>query len=634
MLNVDEFETVEVETDVLILGGGMSGCGVAYETAQWAKDKGLSVAWVEKSAIDRSGAIAMGLSAINTYIGLREGDNTCEQYVEYVRQDLMGGIREDLSYDVARHVDGSVHLFEKWGLPIWLEDDGTYVHEGRWQIMINGESYKVIVAEAAKNSFKELGDKGEIYERVMISHLLLDESKDNTVAGAVGFSTRENKFYVFKARSVYCGMGGAVHVFRPRSTGEGLGRAWYPPWNSGSTYALCTLAGAEMTQMEVRFIPARYKDGYGPVGAWFLLFKAVVKNAYGENYVETRADELANWAPYGTAKPVPTCLRNHLQMLDNMEGRGPHYMMTNEAIERLAAEGDPSEAQAKLKELESEAWEDFLDMTIAQAMLWAGQNIRPEERPSEILPSEPVFIGSHAGATGAWCSGPADIAPPEYNWGYNRMTTVNGLFTAGDGCGASGHKFSSGSFTEGRIAGKSMVKYAVDNTDAPTVSAETVAKMKETVLKPAKIFADHCNETTDPDINTNYIRPRMFMFRENKIMDEYCGGIGTNYTTNAKAMERGFELLEFLREDSEKLAAEDLHELMRCWENVHRMWVAETHMRHIDHRKETRWPGYYYRSDYTGLDQENWNVFNNSKRDPKTGEWEMKKVEIKHILPE
>jgi hypothetical protein len=32
-------------------------------------------------------------------------------------------------------------------------------------------------------------------------------------------------------------------------------------------------AGAELTMMENRFVPARFKDGYGPVGAWFLLFK-------------------------------------------------------------------------------------------------------------------------------------------------------------------------------------------------------------------------------------------------------------------------------------------------------------------------------------------------------------------------
>ena len=179
----------------------------------------------------------------------------CEDYVRYVRNDLMGITREDLVYDIARHVDSSVHLFEKWGLPIWMDAEGKYVHEGRWQLMINGESYKVIVAEAAKNALAKHGD--EYFERVFITDPLMDGDR---VAGAVGFSTRENKFYVFKAKAVLAAMGGAVHVFKPRSTGEGLGRAWYPPWNSGSSLYFTLIAGAEQTCQEVRFIPVRFKD--------------------------------------------------------------------------------------------------------------------------------------------------------------------------------------------------------------------------------------------------------------------------------------------------------------------------------------------------------------------------------------
>jgi hypothetical protein len=52
----------------------------------------------------------------------------------------------------------------------------------------------------------------------------------------------------------------------------------------------------------------------------------------------------------------------------------------------------------KMRELESEAWEDFLDMTISQAFLWAATNTAPEQRPSEISAAEPYFIGSHSGA--------------------------------------------------------------------------------------------------------------------------------------------------------------------------------------------------------------------------------------------
>jgi adenylylsulfate reductase subunit A len=30
------------------------------------------------------------------------------------------------------------------------------------------------------------------------------------------------------------------------------------------------MSGAKLVLMENRFVPARFKDGYGPVGAWFL----------------------------------------------------------------------------------------------------------------------------------------------------------------------------------------------------------------------------------------------------------------------------------------------------------------------------------------------------------------------------
>ncbi len=85
-----DFETVRVDTDLLILGGGMSACGAAFEASYWAKKHGLKVTVVDKAAMDRSGAVAMGLSAINQYIGYGKGQNTVEDYVKYVRQDLMG----------------------------------------------------------------------------------------------------------------------------------------------------------------------------------------------------------------------------------------------------------------------------------------------------------------------------------------------------------------------------------------------------------------------------------------------------------------------------------------------------------------------------------------------------------------
>ena len=621
------FETVEVTTDLLIMGGGMSACGAAVEAAYWAKKHNLKVTLVDKAAMDRSGAVAMGLSAINQYVDLKSGKNTVKDYVEYVRNDLMGVCREDLVANIARHVDSTVHLFEKWGLPIWKDEEGNYVHEGRWQLMINGESYKVIVAEAAKNA---LGIDN-IYERIFIVDPLMDGDK---CTGAVGFSVRENKFYVFKAKAVIACMGGAVHVFKPRSTGEGLGRAWYPPWNSGSSAYFTMKAGAEMTCQEVRFIPVRFKDAYGPVGAWFLLFKSRAISAVAGEYMVERRDELEKWLPYGKVKQIPANLRNWLGMLDVMEGKGPIYMKTEEAIGKIAEEykDDQKAYKNKMKELEAEAWEDFLDMTISQAVLWASTNVKPEEKPSEIAAAEPYFIGSHSGASGAWVSGPKDLAPGDYFWGYANMTTVKGLFAAGDASGASSHKFSSGSHAEGRIAAKGAIEYIVKEDPQNNYDDAKIEEMKNMILAPLDRFAEHNKETSDPDVNPNYIRPKMFMFRLQKIMDEYAGGVTSQFMTNNFLLEKGLELLEMLKEDSEKLAAEDLHELMRCWENVQRMWQAESHVRTIQFRDETRWPGYYYRADKPAIDNENWLKFANIKWNRETGEWETMTREIQQLF--
>jgi adenylylsulfate reductase subunit A len=617
-MNTDNFETIVVETDLLILGGGMAACGAAFEASHWAKKHNMRVTVVDKAAMERSGAVAMGLSAINLYLGLAKGNNTVDDYVNYVKNDLMGVARTDLVANIARHVDSSVHLFEKWGLPIWKDEEGNYVNEGRWQIMIHGESYKNIVSEAAKTALKELGENGKYYERIFITEPIMDGDR---CIGAAGFSVRENKFYIFKARAVLDVMGGAVHVFRPRSVGEGMGRSWYPPFNSGASAYFTLKAGAEMTCQEVRFVPIRFKDSYGPVGAWFLLFKAKAVNAKGEDYMVTRAAELEKWGKYGTAKPTPANLRNYLMLQEVEEGNGPIFMKTDDAIRELAANiPDEKEAKRKLKELESEAWEDFLDMTISQALNWASHNIMPEETPSEISACEPYFISSHSGASGAWVSGPEDLAPAEYKWGYGNMTTAKGLFAAGDASGASSHKFSSGSFTEGRIAGKSALAFCVDHQDMPDISQERIEELKEKILQPLKTFEEHKDYANDEDVNPNFIKPKMFMFRLQKIMDEYAGGASVGFKTSKALLEKGLEYLEYMKEDSEKLAASNLNELMRCWENVHRMWQAESHIRTILFREETRWPGYYFRTDFPEL-KEDWEVFTNCKWNRETGEW-------------
>jgi adenylylsulfate reductase, subunit A len=637
----------EREVDLLIVGGGMAACGAAFEIKKWAPDKKILL--VDKAAMERSGAVAQGLSAINTFIG----DNTPDDYVRMVRNDLMGIVREDLIFDLGCHVDDSVYLFEEWGLPIWkrseegksmdgkkgqkmgtLKSGAQPVRTGKWQIMINGESYKRIVAEAAKLA---LGEEN-ILERVFIVELLLDANEPNRIAGAVGFSVRENKVYIIKTNAMVVACGGAVNIYQPRSVGEGKGRAWYPVWNAGSTYTLCMKVGAELTMMENRFTPSRFKDGYGPVGAWFLLFKAKTLNGLGEAYAGSAAakKELERYAPYGTAAITPTCLRNHLMLFEMKEGRGPIIMDTVTALAELGKTMDKKE----LKHLESEAWEDFLDMTCGQANLWCATDTEPEKKNSEVMPTEPYLLGSHSGCCGLWTSGPDyDWVPDAYKIQYkgkiyNRMTTVNGLFTAGDGVGASGHKFSSGSHAEGRIAAKSMARFVRDNAGFKPALKQSKEDLVALIYKPVRTYLDHSSYTTAEAVNPNYLKPEGMFYRLIKATHEYGAGTATYYMTSSKNLEIVMDLLQLMREDCEKLAAGDLHELMRAWEINHRIWTVESHLRHIQFRKETRYPGFYYQCDYPGQDDKNWFCFVNSKYDPKAGTWDIFKKEYIKIIPD
>lgn len=621
-------EVIEESCDILLIGGGMGACGAAYELGPWIEASGadISVKLVDKAAMDRSGAVAQGLSAINTYIGTEQDP---ADYARMVSNDLMGITRDDLAYDLGRHVDDSVHLFEEWGLPIWkqpgdenkpLAEGGMPVRSGKWQIMINGESYKWIVAEAAK---KALGTEN-IQERIFIVKLVNDKNDPSRIAGAVGFSTRENSIHVYTFKACLLVCGGAVNIFRPRSVGEGTGRAWYPVWNAGSTYSMAAEAGAELTMMENRFVPARFKDGYGPVGAWFLLFKAKATNAFGEVYMDKNKELLNDYPPYGLAKVPASCLRNHLMMKEMREGRGPIYMDTVTALGDLAKTMTPKE----IKHLEAEAWEDFLDMCIGQAGVWAGENIEPEKTNSELMPTEPYLLGSHSGCCGIWVSGPTDIGAPEaWSWGYRSMTTIKGLFTAADGVGASGHKFSSGSHAEGRLAAKAMVQYILDNKDWTPELDTSVEDLTADIYTPVRTYLEHKDYSTAIDVNPNYITPRMLQFRLQKMMDEYVAGVATMYQTNAKMLDVAEHKLGMLKEDAKKMRAKDLHELLRAWENYHRILTAEAHMKHIQFREESRYPGFYYRMDFNIVDEENWKCFVNSTYDKTTQTWNCFKVE-------
>ena len=123
-------------------------------------------------------------------------------------------------------------------------------------------------------------------------------------------------------------------------------------------------------------------------------------------------------------------------------------------------------------------------------------------------------MGSHATCSGAWCSGPEDVSPPEYFWGYNRMTTIEGLFGAGDAVGGTPHAFSSGSFTEGRLAAKAACKYIDDGKgEGIVVSEAQIERRGKEIFKPLEHYRIYRNAVVAGTVNPHYINPQQGLDR-------------------------------------------------------------------------------------------------------------------------
>src|SRR5262249_57488268 len=221
-------------------------------------------------------------------------------------------------------------------------------------------------------------------------------------------------------------------------------------------------------------------------------------------------------------------------------------------------------------------------------------NIDPAKTPSEVVLTEPYLMGSHASGTGAWVSGPQDIAPRDYFWGYNRMTTVRGLFAAGDGVGGSAHKFSSGSYTEGRLAGKGAIAYIYDSAAAPTIDQDRVDEITKELMRPLEVWEESRPGVTRGAVNPTALSPKQSLLRLQKIMDEYVAGQGSGYITNGPTLMRGLELLKMLKEDLPRMAASDRHDLLRAWEVWDRYYCAQAHAPPLPSPPQPPSPAHYY----------------------------------------
>lgn len=539
-----------IDTDVLIIGGGTAGC---FAGITLGKKKNLDVLIVEKANIVRSGCLAAGVNAINAYI---TKGRVPQDYVDYCKKDADGIVREDLLLSMSERLNHVTKVMEDLGLVILKDENGEYVARGNRNIKINGENIKPILADAVKKQ-----DNVTVINHLNITDFIVENNK---IKGAYGFDVNDAVFYEINAKAVLVATGGAAGLYRPNNPGFSRHKMWYPPFNTGAGYAMGINAGAEMTTFEMRFIALRCKDTIAPTGTIAQGVPAKQLNSNGEVY-ENKYGLTTSQRLYGT-------------VTENREGRGPCYLGTK-GISR---------------EQEEDLYKAYLNMAPSQTLKWLEAAGGPSEENVEIEGTEPYIVGGHT-ASGYWVDN-------------NRETTIHGLFAAGDVAGGCPQKYVTGALAEGEIAAQAIAERLEGSGKGFVVNEVADSELSENAFAKKSEYERFLNNKQGL-VDIEQTEEAM-----QKIMDQYAGGISTDYQYNEARLELADEKIKFLEKSIDNLAAQDADDLLRIYEIRERLTVCRSVIAHLKARKETRWHSFAENMDYPAK-SDDWLKYVNSRKE-------------------
>lgn len=539
-----------IDTDVLIIGGGTAGC---FAGITLGKKKDLDVLIVEKANIVRSGCLAAGVNAINAYI---TKGRVPQDYVDYCKKDADGIVREDLLLSMSERLNHVTKVMEDLGLVILKDENGDYVARGNRNIKINGENIKPILADAVKKQ-----DNVTVINHLNITDFIVE---NNEIKGVYGFDVNDAVFYEINAKAVLVATGGAAGLYRPNNPGFSRHKMWYPPFNTGAGYAMGINAGAEMTTFEMRFIALRCKDTIAPTGTIAQGVPAKQLNSNGEVY-ENKYGLTTSQRLYGT-------------VTENREGRGPCYLGT----------------KGISKEQEEDLYKAYLNMAPSQTLKWFEAAGGPSEENVEIEGTEPYIVGGHT-ASGYWVDN-------------NRETTIHGLYAAGDVAGGCPQKYVTGALAEGEIAAQAIAERITGSGKGFVVREASDEELSQEALEKKHEYESFLNNKQGL-VDIEQTEEAM-----QKIMDQYAGGISTDYQYNEARLELADEKIKFLEQSIDNLAAQDADDLLRIYEIRERLTVCRSVIAHLKARKETRWHSFAENMDYPAK-SDDWLKYVNSRKE-------------------
>lgn len=249
-----------IETDVLIIGGGIGGCCAAAK----AREKGLDVILIEKANIDRSGSAAQGIDHYEGFF-TRDGMTTLQNvHNEDWRLGRYGARYPNLNvkYRLYKNQFWVFEELEKLGVPMRWDDGEPYWipfsfvgwESKKTGLRVHWTNIKPILAKAVRKS------GARVLNRTMAVDLLTNNGR---VVGASTINVRTGEFIAIKAKATLIATGKMMRLYNPETPLPWKYKFRYhfcPASSAGDGYALVYRAGADLVNMDITGWTFRHRD--------------------------------------------------------------------------------------------------------------------------------------------------------------------------------------------------------------------------------------------------------------------------------------------------------------------------------------------------------------------------------------
>lgn len=604
--------------DVVVIGGGLSGCFAAMHAAR----RGCSVILLEKGATVRSGAGGMGTDhwmfcasdpackpgIKEIFHVFAESDPFCAGHLMWIIHNEAYEALLDLE-EIGVKIRDTEHDFE--GAPFRDPETGlmyAYDYDAKYCIRPFSWNQKIRLYE----ELKRLGVK--IYDRVMGTALLNEGGRPgNPVVGCTGINVRTGRFYVFQAKAVVMATAKPLRLWQWGSETCGSASAHDDPNGAGDGDVMAYRAGARLINMEAqgtggggqRMPP--YSVG-SSVSTWY---PASMRDANGKEipWVNRDGEELAAvedrcYSAKGQTAFIPMARSSY-------ETQGPYYafdlnkrIMENEFKQPFYA--DLTSMPACERDVifglmignEAKTFVPVFDKL-------SKSGFDPEKDMLQAMVLPPEAVGDIWDGFGSYYPGANGVNIREVrgrNYGgilvdWTMKSSLDGLYAAGNN--AFGIEGASSAAATGRYCGRNVAKAVRGKALKELCRSQVEAEKK-------RLYRNLENEK-----GYGWKEVQIGLCR---IMQDYCGKY-----KNKEILETGLWFLKTVKENEmNHLVIENPHDLMRSIEVDFRLAAGEIIMEASLNRDTTCPVIEFFRTDCEekGIDQEYFTVMSKQEEGP------------------